>query len=88
MTCKNEELSAFIYYYLMFYGQELINNANGSAQINLSKETISQYPVPNLLDGQLSSLHLATSIICRSEIAKEIQVLTSLQNDLIAQLSR
>lgn len=88
MTCKNEELSAFLYYYLMFYGQELINNANGSAQINLSKETIAQYLVPNLSDEQLSSLNLAISIRYRSEIAKEIRVLTSLQTDLIAQLSR
>lgn len=88
MICKNEEHSAFLYYYLMFYGQELINNANGSAQINLSKETIAQYLVPNLSEDQLSFLNLATSIRYRSEIVNEIRLLTSLQTDLIAQLSR
>lgn len=38
MIFQNEILASYLYYYLMFFGQELINDANGSAQITLSEE--------------------------------------------------
>ena len=88
MICKNEIQAAYIYYYLMFFGQELVNDANGSAQINLSKEQIANYTVPILADEIIASLGLVKNLNQRISIAKEIDILINLSDNLLTQLSR
>ena len=88
MTAHNKYHAAYLYYYLMFFGQDLINDANGSAQINLSKELISNYSIPRPDDDTLLNMKLVANLEYRTQISKEIVALTSLSQLLIAQLSR
>ena len=88
MTAHNKYQAAYLYYYLMFFGQDLINDANGSAQINLSKELISNYSIPRPDDDTLLNMKLVANLEYRTQISKEIVALTSLSQLLITQLSR
>lgn len=88
MTTRNEYQSAYLYYYLMFFGQELINDANGSAQINLSKELISRYQIPVPDEKTLQSINLVENLQYRTLISKEIANLNSLLQILVTGLSR
>ncbi len=88
MTTRNKLQAAYLYYYLMFFGQDLINDANGSAQINLSKELISNYCIPIPDDAMLSNMNLIENLEYRTQVSKEIVALTSLSQLLIANLSR
>ena len=88
MTAHNKYQAAYLYYYLMFFGQDLINDANGSAQINLSKELISNYSIPRPDDDTLLNMKLVANLEYRTQISKEIVALTSLSQLLISQLSR
>lgn len=88
MTCFDDLSAAFLYYYLMFYGQPLVNNANGSAQINLNKEKIGSFHIPFIPSDSLKRLGLLQTIKYRTEIAKEIHQLENVQQNLITQLSR
>lgn len=87
MTLKNELMSSYLYYYLMFLGQKLVNNANGSAQVNLSKEQISNYQIQILDIELLKSLNLDKNIKQRTLLLKEIDELYKLKNILISKLS-
>ena len=88
MTTQNKAQAAYLYYYLMFFGQELVNDANGSAQINLSKEIISNYSIPMPDDTTIESMKLVENIEYRTQISKEIDALTTLAQLLIGKLSR
>lgn len=88
MIFQNEILASYLYYYLMFFGQELINDANGSAQINLNKEQIGNYSIPVLNEELIVSLGLVENLNQRTFIAREIDALITLSNNLLTQLSR
>lgn len=87
MTLENELLSSYLYYYLMFLGQDLVNNANGSAQVNLSKEQISNYQIQMLDIQTLQSLNLDKNVQQRLLLLKEIDNLSEFSNILISKLS-
>ena len=88
MTLKSDIMAPYLYYYLMFFGQELVNNANGSAQINLSKEQIANYSIQILDEKTIISLGLIENINQRILIAKEIDKLTILSQSILSNLSR
>ena len=88
MSVKNEIMAIYLYYYLMFFGQQLINDANGSAQINLSKDKIANYCIPILDEKIIASLGLVENMNHRIILAKEIDKLTSLTDNILSTLSR
>lgn len=77
LICDSYEKTTFLYFYLMFYGQSLINKANGSAQVNLSKEQIAEYQIPFFENSKINMIgvKLGKILEMRRNIAKQIKQL-------------
>ena len=82
------EESCFIYYLLASFGNELTSKAFGSAQQNLSKDTIKVYAFKKPLLEMPEFNYLQSNIELRIEITKEIASLKKLKDLLISSISK
>lgn len=81
MTCDEKQKAIYLYYYLMFFGNSLMDNANGTAQQNLSKEKIENYEIVLPNNDLIDKLY--TIYNYRKNINRELRELKLLENDLI-----
>lgn len=84
MTLDSDLKSIYLYYYLMFFGDDLTKQANGAAQQNLNQEQIKNYEIkaPNSIDDELMlKVHSIRPII-----AREIMALKNLSESIIANI--
>lgn len=79
-------LMSYVFYYIMIFGYELTNLANGAAQQNLNKGLISNYKIaiPELIDQRLDIL--SDHIKIRQQITKENNLLIQLRDTLLPKL--
>ena len=78
--------SCFLYYLLAAFGNELTTKAFGSAQQNLSKDTIKVYSFLNPLIDKHEFDFFVHNITNRINISKEIKSLTELQRTIISSM--
>ncbi|MDD6184414.1 MAG: restriction endonuclease subunit S [Bacteroidales bacterium] len=87
MICKNKEDSAFLFFHLLFYQEDIKRLANGGAQENLSQELIAQQPILLFDDNEKKSMFVP---ILDNLIVKyrENSKLTELQSLLLARIGK
>ena len=87
MICKNKEDSAFLFFHLLFYQEDIKRLANGGAQENLSQELIAQQPILLFDDNEKKSMFVP---ILDNLIVKyrENSKLTELQSLLLARMGK
>lgn len=78
--------SCFLYYLLAAYGNELTTKAFGSAQQNLSKDTIKVYSFLNPLIDKPEFDYFVSNINNRISVSKEINTLIELQKTIISSM--
>ena len=78
--------SCFLYYLLAAYGNELTTKAFGSAQQNLSKDTIKVYSFSNPIIDRHEFDYFVLNIDNRINISKEIKELIYLQKTIISSM--
>ena len=79
--------SCFLYYLLMTYGNEITENANGSAQQNLSKESISAFEFFNPKLDNACFDYFEKNIKARMSIYKNMSTLLKLQSAILCNIS-
>jgi len=87
MICKNKEDSAYLFFHLLFYQEDIKRLANGGAQENLSQELIAQQPILLFDDNEKKSMFVP---ILDNLIVKyrENSKLTELQSLLLAKMGK
>ena len=87
MICKSREDSAFLFFHLLHYQEDIKRLANGGAQENLSQELIAQQPIVIVNDKETIS-HFVPILDHMVILYKEIEKLTELQSLLLAKMGQ
>lgn len=87
MICKCREDSAFLFFHLLYYQEEIKRLANGGAQENLSQELIAQQPIVIVNDKETIS-HFVPILDHMVILYRENEKLTELQSLLLAKMGQ
>lgn len=85
MICHTKEDSAFLFFHLLYYQEEIKRLANGGAQENLSQEIIASYSIL-LFDDSKKKFMFVKLLDFIINKYKEYNILTELQSLLLAKM--
>ena len=87
MICHTKEDSAFLFFHLLYYQEEIKRLANGGAQENLSQEIIASYSIL-LFDDSKKKFMFVKLLDFIINKYKEYSILTELQSLLLAKMGK
>ncbi|WP_417236137.1 restriction endonuclease subunit S [Bizionia paragorgiae] len=88
MICKDENHSAYLYYYLLKNQEEIANMATGGAQPNLSKNIIEALLIIEPKQGVLLNASLSILINHREILTREILSLSDAKSIILSKMSK
>jgi len=88
MVCRNKSYASYLYYYLFFSYKKIVNQANGGAQENLSKNLIESLPIVVPSSFVLKQLPFLRFINFREIQTKEIILLNNLKELLLSKMTK
>ena len=86
LQISDYELMCYVYYYMIKYGINLTNLANGAAQQNLNKKQISEFEIRMPSPEAIKKSGLSQNIDLRKHLASENKTLTELRDSLLPKL--